>query len=145
VRWPGRRGRGRLAAMGVDPTTIPEVFTLVPRDDRPDRQILSLEELQWLRRFPYDRIGRPPPDRSPSTGLVFRRWPDGRVTVDSFPDEVDVCEPIVARLDPHLVRLERGRLYVTAASGVAVYVPVGPSPRPGCRRYGRLYRRLADR
>lgn len=131
--------------MGVDPTATPEVFTLVPRDDRPDRQILSLEDLQWLRRFPHDWNGRPPPDRPPSRGLVFRRWPAGRVTVDDLPDEADVCEPLVARLDPNAVRLERGRLYVTAANGVAVYVPVGPSPRPGCTRYGRLYRRLADR
>jgi hypothetical protein len=72
------------------------------------------------------------------------------VTVDGFPDEADVCEPLVervARLAPPLegvVRLERGRLYVEAANGAAVYVPVGPSPRPGCRRYGRLYRRPAD-
>ena len=67
------------------------------------------------------------------------------MTVDDFPDEADVCEPLVARLDPHVVRLERGRLHVTAANGVAVYVPVGPSSRPGCTRYGRLYRRLTDR
>jgi hypothetical protein len=57
-----------------------------------------------------------------------------------------VSEALVARLAPALaaaVRLERGRLYVEAANGVAVYVPVGPSPRPGCRRYGRLYLRPA--
>jgi hypothetical protein len=64
------------------------------------------------------------------------------MTVDDLPDEADVCEPLVARLDPAVARLERGRLYVEAANGVAVYVPVGPSPRPGCTRYGRLYRRL---
>jgi hypothetical protein len=56
-----------------------------------------------------------------------------------------VCEPLVARLDPHVVRLERGRLYVEAADGAAVYAPVGPSPRPGCRRSGRLYLRPAGR
>ena len=48
----------------------------------------------------------------------------------------------MGRLDPDVVRLERGRLSVAMANGAAVYVPVGPSPRPGCRRYGRLYRRL---
>jgi hypothetical protein len=66
------------------------------------------------------------------------------MTVDGFPDEADVCAVLVARLDPNVVRLERGRLYVEAANGAAVYVPVGPSPWPGCRRYGRLYRRLPD-
>jgi hypothetical protein len=76
--------------------------------------------------------------------LVFARWPDGRVTVDGFPAEADVCPAIVARLDPAVVRLERDRLYVTAANGVAVYVPVGPSARPGCTRYGRLYLRPTD-
>jgi hypothetical protein len=63
--------------------------------------------------------------------------------VDGFPDEAEVCEALGGRLDPRVVRLERGRLYVHAANGVAVYVPVGPSPRPGCRRYGRLYLRPA--
>ena len=69
------------------------------------------------------------------------------MTVDGLPEEADVCEPLVARFAPALaavVRLERGRLYVEAANGVAVYVPVGPSPRPGCTRYGRVYRRLTD-
>jgi hypothetical protein len=78
---------------------------------------------------------------------VLRRWPDGRVTVDGFPEEADVCEARVARLALALaaaVRLERGRLSIEAANGAAVYVPVGPSPRPGCTRYGRLYRRLTD-
>ena len=132
--------------MGAD--RPPEVFTLVPRDDRPDRQTLSLEELQRLRRFARDRNGPPLPGLPSSGRLVFRRRPDGRVTVDGFPDEADVCEALVAQLAPALaaaVRLERGRLYVEAADGVAVYVPVGPSPRPGCTRYGRLYRRLAGR
>ena len=67
------------------------------------------------------------------------------MAVDFFPDEADVCESLVARLDPQLVRLERGRLRVEAANGSAVYVPVGPSPRPGCRRYGRLYLRQQER
>ena len=120
----------------------PEMFTLVPRDDRPDQQILSPEELRWLRRVPLDQNPRPPP--APPRGLVFRRWPDGRVTADDFPDEADVCAALVARLDPGVVRLERGRLYVQAANGAAVYVPVGPASRPDCTRYGRLYRRLTD-
>jgi hypothetical protein len=51
---------------------------------------------------------------------------------------------VVARLDPAVVRLERDRLFIQAANGVAVYVPVGPSARPGCLRYGRLYLRLLD-
>jgi hypothetical protein len=125
---------------------LPEVFTLVPRDAR---QLLSPEELRWLRRSPHDPAARPPPARPRPTGpvLVLRRWPDGRVTVDDFPEEADVCEPLVAWLAPRLagaVRLERGRLYVTAANGAAVYVPVGASARPGCTRVGRLYLRLAD-
>jgi hypothetical protein len=77
--------------------------------------------------------------------LVFRRRPDGRVEADDFQEEADVCEPLVAWLDPRVVRLERGRLSVEAANGTAVYVPVGPSLRPGCRRYGRLYLRPAGR
>ena len=51
---------------------------------------------------------------------------------------------VVAWRDPAVVRLERDRLYIDAANGVAVYVPVGPSARPGCVRYGRLYFRLLD-
>jgi hypothetical protein len=128
--------------MGRDSAAVPEVFTLVPRDDRADRQSLSPEELQWLRRIPLDR--NPPPRPAPPQRRVFARWPDGRVTVDGFPAEADVCAAVVARLDPRVVRLERDRLYVTAANGAAVYVPVGPSARPGCTRYGRLYLRLAD-
>jgi hypothetical protein len=130
--------------MAADPTATPEVFTLVPRDDRPDRQLLSPDELRWLRRDPLDRNPRPPPAPTRPRGLVFRRWPDGRVTADAFPDEADVCPALVARLDPGVVRLEGDRLYVTAANGAAVYVPVGPSSRPGCTRYGRLYLRPAD-
>jgi hypothetical protein len=76
--------------------------------------------------------------------LVFRRHGDGRVTVDTFPDEADVCDALVARLDQRLARIERGRLYIKAANGEAVYVPVGESPLRHCRRYGRLYLRLAD-
>jgi hypothetical protein len=127
---------------------LPEVFTLAPRDERPDRQSLSPEELQWLRRVPLDRNLRPPQPPPAPRGLVLRRWPDGRVTADGFPEEADVCEAFVARLPPALaaaVRLERGRLYVEAANGAAVYVPVGPSSRPGCTRYGRLYLRPVDR
>lgn len=76
--------------------------------------------------------------------LVFRRWSDGRVEVDGFPAETDVCEDLAAHMDPNVVRLERGRLYVTAANGHAVYVPVGPSPLRRCVRYGRLYLRQPD-
>src|SRR5215218_9652200 len=115
--------------MGAGP--LPEVFTLAPRDDRAGRQILSPEELRWLRRVPLDQNPRPPPAPPAPRGLVFRRWPDGRVTADGFPDEADVCPALVARLDPGVVRLERDRLYVQAANGAAVYVPVGASSRPG--------------
>lgn len=73
--------------------------------------------------------------------LVFRRRSDGTVAVEGFPDETDVCEALVPHLDQQVVRLDRGRLYVTAANGHAVYVPVGSSPIPGCVRYGRLYLR----
>ena len=66
------------------------------------------------------------------------------MTVDGFPDEADVAPAVVAWRDPAVVRLERDRLYIDAANGVAVYVPVGPSARPGCVRYGRLYFRLLD-
>jgi hypothetical protein len=131
--------------VGGDPA--PEVFTLVPRDERPDWRLLPPAELQRLPGVPLDRTLRPPAPPPAARGLVLRRWPDGRVTADGFPEEADVYEPLVARLAPALgaaVRLERGRLYVEAANGAAVYVPVGPSSRPGCRRYGRLYRRLAD-
>jgi hypothetical protein len=136
--------------MGADPPAVPEVFTLAPRDAPDDPRGRSLEELHRWGRPPRGSDGwswaDAPPPRAPTVGrLVFRRWPDGRMTVDGFPDEADVCAVLVARLDPNVVRLERGRLYVEAANGAAVYVPVGPSPWPGCRRYGRLYRRLADR
>src|SRR4051812_49126095 len=85
-RSPRRVRPVRLAAMGRDPISIPEVFTLVPRDDRPDRQRpVPPELLGWrgLQRIPLDRT--PPPAPPPPRGLVFARWPDGRVTVDGFP------------------------------------------------------------
>jgi hypothetical protein len=133
-------------------TPIPEVFALVPPDDRlldwVDARGRLLEALRRRgppaggRRGPGDPPAAAPPP-TPAL-LVFRRRADGRVAVDAFPDEADVCEPPVGRLDPAVVRLERGRLSVTVANGAAVDVPVGPSPRPGCRRYGRLYRRLSD-
>jgi hypothetical protein len=137
--------------MGAAPA--PEVFTLVPPDQGPGPPSRSLEEWQRQGRFPRGRDGwdwpdGPPPDAPPVGRLVFRRYPDERVTVDGFPEEADVSEALVARRAPALaaaVRLERGRLYVEAANGAAVYVPVGPSSTPGCTRYGRLYRRLADR
>jgi hypothetical protein len=75
--------------------------------------------------------------------LVLRRGPDGRTTAEGFPDEADVSAALVARLDPAVARLERGRLYLEVANGAAVYVSVGPSPLPGCQRYGRVYLRPA--
>jgi hypothetical protein len=93
--------------------------------------------------FAPDAVPRLPVRRLANV-LVFRRRPDGRVTVDAFPDEADVCAAAVVALDPALVRLERGRLYITAANGQAIYVPVGPSPIPDCVRFGRLYLRLAE-
>ena len=131
--------------MAGDPR--PEVFTLAPRDERPEWRLLPPADLHRLRGVPLDRTLHPPAPPPPPPGLVLRRWPDGRVTADGFPEEADVSAASVARLAPALgaaVRLERGRLYVEAANGAAVYVPVGPSPCPGCTRYGRLYRRLAD-
>jgi hypothetical protein len=119
----------------------PEVFTLVPPDDRLDARARFLDALQGRLPRERERAGPLPAGRLAQALLVFRRRADGRVTVDGFPEEADVCEPLVARLDPAVVRLERGRLYIEAANGTAVYVPVGPSPRPGCRRYGRLYLR----
>ena len=72
---------------------------------------------------------------APST-LVLRRGRDGRLRADSFPETIDVDEALAARRDPRVVRLERGRLYVTAANGQAVYVLVGESPLR-LRRRGR--------
>ncbi len=104
--------------------------------DRSSHRTPGLFTLAW----PADlrRYGR---GQDPPRLLVFRRHADERITVDAFPDEADVCEEAVAWLDPELVRLERGRLYIHAANGDAVYVPVGPSPLPHCTRYGRLYLR----
>jgi hypothetical protein len=128
--------------MGAGP--LPEVFTLVPPDDPRDAQIRLLDVLRG-RLPPGWEHARSPPADHPVPSLVFRRQGDGRVIADGFPDEADVCEALVARLDPQVVRLERGRLSIKVANGAAVYVPVGPSPRPGCRRYGRLYLRREDR
>ncbi len=72
--------------------------------------------------------------------LVFRRRHDGRLTVDEFPEEVDIGS--IAGAPPGLARIERGRLYITASNGEAVYVAVGPSPRG--TRYGRLYQRMVE-
>jgi hypothetical protein len=134
-----------VGSPGAAPDPAPEVFTLVPPDARPDPRGRSLEDLGWPGRPPRERNGPPPPRAPAGAALVFRRRADGRVEADGFPDEAGVCEALVARLDPRVARLERGRRYVEAANGAAVYAPVGPSPRPGGRRYGRLYRRLADR
>ena len=89
--------------MGAAPA--PEVFTLVPPDQGPGPPSRSLEAWQRQGRFPrgrgvWDWPDGPPPDAPPAGRLVFRRSPDGRVTVDGFPEEADVCEPLVARLDP---------------------------------------------
>ena len=76
--------------------------------------------------------------------LVLRRDSAGRVTADAFPEEIDVDEHLVSRLDPALVRLERERLYIEVANGRAVYILVGPSPWRCCWHYCRLYARLDD-
>jgi hypothetical protein len=123
---------------------VPDVFTLLPPDDRLDARSRFLEGLPGQPGSTRGRSGMPPPAGAAGGGLVFRRSPEGRVTVDGFPDEADVCEPMVGRLDPRVARLERGRLYIEAANGAAVYVPLGPSTRPGCHRYGRLYLRTVD-
>ena len=98
----------------------PPVFPLVPPAILDDR---------WL------------PRDVPAQLLVLQRQDDGRVTARRFPDEIDACPEAVAALDLPAVRVDRERLYVAAANGTAVYVQVGPSPLPGCLRYGRLYRR----
>jgi hypothetical protein len=77
---------------------------------------------------------------APST-LVLRQGTDGLAHADAFPEAIDVDEAVASRRDPRFVRLERGRLHVTAANGSAVYVPTGESALPGCVRYGRLYLR----
>jgi hypothetical protein len=75
-----------------DAVAVPEVFTLVPREDR---QRLTPEGLRWLWRIPLNPSERPRPPPAPPTlrGLVFRRWPDGRVTADGFPDEPRLVVP----------------------------------------------------
>ena len=82
--------------------------------------------------------------------LVLLRAAEGWVTGGrGFREEIDVSEDLVRRVTLPCVRLERGRLYVSAANGEAVYVPLGPAapsvPReagpPGRVRYGRLYLR----
>ncbi|MBI3971695.1 MAG: hypothetical protein HY332_10445 [Chloroflexi bacterium] len=100
---------------------LPEVFTLA---------------------FDPDLVSRWGPPRGLRGQLVFRRQPDGSVTVNEFPEEVDVNEAFVAELVPTLVHIRRGRLYIQAANGEAVYVPVGESRLRGCVRYGRLYVRM---
>ena len=103
------------------PRPPPPVFPLVPPAVRHDR------------RLPRD-VPVPPL-------LIFRQQDDGSVTAKGFPDEIDADPDAVAALDTPTVRVERDRLYVEVANGTAVYVPVGPSPLSGCRRYGRLYLR----
>jgi len=84
----------------------------------------------------WERPGAPVPRL-----LAFVRDGAGSVTASDFPGEIDASPATVAALDSPVVRVERERLYVEAANGTAVYVPVGPSPLPGCQRYGRLYLR----
>jgi hypothetical protein len=103
--------------------------------------VIALVPIEVSARSPVRREWRP------SDRLIFRCHADGRVTVDEFPEETDIHEALVqhvARIAPELLWLHRERLYVQAANGEAVYVPVGPSRVPGCTRYGRLYRRLPD-
>lgn len=76
--------------------------------------------------------------------LVLVRRSDGWRCDGGFPDEIAVMESLVDRLNLPAVRLERGRLHVSAANGDAVYVPLGDSPIEGCVRYGRLYLRTPD-
>ena len=75
--------------------------------------------------------------------LVLVRRSDGWASDNGFPDEIAVNERLVGRLDLPGVRIERGRLRVSATNGEAVYVPVGESAIGGCVRYGRLYLRAA--
>jgi hypothetical protein len=75
--------------------------------------------------------------------LVLVRRSDGWASDGGFPDEISVNEPLVERLNLPDVRIERGRLRVSATNGEAVYVPLGESAIAGCVLYGRLYRRAA--
>jgi hypothetical protein len=103
---------------------LPTVFTLAPLD-------------------PVTHLPVQPPENS----FMFRKTAQGRVQVESFPDESDICPHVVDRLaihHPGLVRLEGERLYIHAANGEAVYVPIGPSKVQHCTRYGRLFWRLPD-
>ena len=130
---------------GSAPLRRPEAYYLMAHACSP-----SVFSLAW----PWDRdAARWPLGSSAGVGaaagggrprlLLFRRAKDGRLWADDFLDEADVCAEAVAVLDPAMIRLERERLYLTVANGVAVYVPVGPSPLPHCTRYGRLYLRRA--
>jgi hypothetical protein len=75
--------------------------------------------------------------------MVLVRRSDGWASDTGFPDEIAVNERFVGRLDLPNVRIERGRLRVSATNGEAVYVPIGESAIDGCVRYGRLYFRAA--
>jgi len=107
------------------------------------RRPLALGEQCWGRRCCWRRSAPAAAGGGRPRLLLFRRAKDGRLWADDFLDEADVCAEAVAVLDPAMIRLERERLYLTVANGVAVYVPVGPSPLPHCTRYGRLYLRRA--
>jgi hypothetical protein len=92
---------------------------------------------------------RGPGDRwvpAPSTLVLIQRSDGWASDGGTFPDEIDVNEDLVRRLQLPCVRLERGRLYVSAANGAAVYVPVpvGVGQLLGCVRYARLYLRPAS-
>src|SRR5688500_9628617 len=99
----------------------------------------AVPQVLALAHVPYRGVLVP----APAT-LVLRRGSNGLLWADSFPKAIDVDEALAGRRDPQVVRLERGRLYITAANGEAVYVPVGESALPHCVRYGRLYLRSAD-
>ena len=75
--------------------------------------------------------------------LMLVRRSDGWACDGGFPDEIAVNEPLVGRLNLPNVRIERGRLRVTATNGEAVYVPLGESALDGCVRYGRIYLRAS--
>ena len=97
------------------------------------------EPVVFVLGFAPDALTRFERRRGPGL-LVFWRHPDGRITVNDFPEEVDIRG--VGDAPPGLARIERGRLYITASNGEAVYVAVGPSPRG--TRYGRLYQRMVE-
>jgi hypothetical protein len=153
LRYEGWTGES-LAALGIvaclyTPFAISTLFEHVEcalTNGRWDRHTPGMPSDSVPPVFTLAFLGEVPPRlaRLVPGLMVFRRRPDGHVAVDDFPDETDVCAAVVARLDPRVVRLERGKLYISMTNGEAVYVPVGESALRGCRRYGRLYVRMTD-